>query len=150
MNTNLFETMINRYNKLAYTHNYIFGFTYKETIYAVKTTNEVLPYILKLDRASRGAGMALRFCPTNAQKVALISKGAEVVCSKLFFDAEVKNSKYNKGEIFEKMVTEYFKQEWKKDHVPFTEDGDLTINGKAYQIKFEKATFANERMLARM
>lgn len=79
-----------------------------------------------------------------------MQKGAKAICSKEFFEETVKNSKYNKGEIFEKMVTEYFNQEWKKDNVPFTEDGDLTVNGKAFQIKFEKATFTNEKTLARM
>jgi hypothetical protein len=39
---------------------------------------------------------------------------------------------------------------WEKDNVPFTEDGDLTANGIAYQIKFEKATFTNEKTLARL
>lgn len=48
------------------------------------------------------------------------------------------------------MVTEFYGQEWTKDNAPFTEDGDLTANGIAYQIKFEKATFTNEKTLARM
>lgn len=150
MNTALFEMMINRYNELAYTHNYIYGFYFQNTIYMVETTSETMPYILKLDKASRGAGYALRFCPTNAQKTLLLTKGAKALCSKEFFETSVKESKYNKGEIFEKMVTEFFGQEWKKDNVPFTQDGDLTVNEKAYQIKFEKATFTNEKTLARM
>lgn len=150
MNTALFEMMINRYNELAYTHNYVYGFYFQNMVYMVETTSEVMPYILKLDKASRGAGYALRFCPTNAQKTLLLTKGAKVLCSKEFFETSVKESKYNKGEIFEKMVTEFFGQEWEKDNVPFTEDGDITVNGKAYQIKFEKATFTNEKTLARM
>lgn len=60
-----------------------------------------------------------------------------------------KDSKYNRGEIFEKMVTELNGQEWEKDNVPFTDDGDLTVDGIAYQIKFEKATFTSEKQLAR-
>ena len=48
------------------------------------------------------------------------------------------------------MVTEYFGQVWEKDNIPFIDDGDLTINGIAYQIKFEKGTFINEKTLARM
>jgi hypothetical protein len=119
-------------------------------VYMVETTAEVMPYILKLDKASRGAGYSLRFCPTKEQKAFLLTKGAKVLCSKEFFEISVKESKYNKGEIFEKMVTESYKQEWTKDNVPFTEDGDLTVNGIAYQIKFEKATFTNEKTLARM
>ncbi len=150
MNTALFEMMINRYNELAYTHNYIYGFYFQNMVYMVETTAEIMPYILKLDKASRGAGYALRFCPTKEQKILLLSKGAKALCSKDFFETSVKESKYNKGEIFEKMVTEFYGQEWTKDNVPFTEDGDLTTDGIAYQIKFEKATFTNEKTLARM
>lgn len=150
MNTALFENMISRYNELAYTHNYIYGFYFQNSVYMVEATAEIMPYILKLDKASRGAGYALRFCPTKNQKILLLSKGATLLCSKEFFETSVKNSKYNKGEIFEKMVTEHFGQVWEKDNVPFTEDGDITVDGIAYQIKFEKATFTNEKTLARM
>ena len=150
MNTNLFESMITRYNELSFTHNYIYGFYYQNMVYMVHADESMMPYILKLDKASRGAGYSLRFCPTNAIKVMLISKGAEILCSKEFFDAEVKNSIYNKGEIFEKMVTEFYGQEWEKDNIPFTEAGDLDVYGVAYQIKFEKATFTNEKSLARI
>ena len=150
MNITLFQKMINRYNELSYTHNYIYGFYFQNMVYMVEATADLMPYILKLDKASRGAGYALRFCPTKEQKALLLSKGATALCSKNFFETSVRESKYNKGEIFEKMVTESFGQEWEKDNVPFTEDGDVTVNGVAYQIKFEKATFTNEKILARM
>lgn len=149
-NTALFSNMIQKYNELAYTHNYIYGFTYKKNIYMVTTTSEDMPFILKLDKASRGAGYSLRFKPNTEQKTFLLAKGAELICSKDFFNDTVANSKYNKGEIFEKLITERFGQTWEKDNVPFTEDGDLTVDGIAYQIKFENATFASEKTLARM
>lgn len=148
-NINLLNNLINSYNKLSYTHNYIFGFNFKGNLYAAVTTSEVLPYVLTLDSASRGAGYALRFNPTNEQKVLLLSKGAELICSTKFFLETVENSKYNKGEIFEKLCTENVGQKWEKDNVPFTDGGDLTVDGVAYQIKFEKATFTNEKFLAR-
>ena len=150
MNTTMFEYLINEYNRLAYTHNYIFGFEYKGLVYAVTTTNEVLPYILKLDKASRGAGLALRFKPTNAQKILLIAKGAEVVGSAEWFKNEVESNNYNIGENFERIITERNGQTWKKDSVPFTIDGDLTVDGVAYQIKYQGATFTNEKTLARV
>ena len=150
MNTTLFNHLINEYNRLAYTHEYIFGFAYKGNVYSVKTNAEVLPYVLKLDKASRGAGYSIRFCPTNAQKLFLIAKGAEVVCSEKYFLETVANEKGNKGEIFEKMETEKVGQTWKKDNVPFTKDGDLTVNGVAYQIKYQGATFTNEKTLANL
>jgi hypothetical protein len=52
--------------------------------------------------------------------------------------------------VFEKLVTEYYGQQWTKDNVPFTEDGDLTVDGIAYQIKYDRATFCNEKSLANL
>lgn len=146
----MLENLINAYNELSYTHNYIYGFIYKNMVYMVHADATIAPYILNLDKASRGAGYALRFCPNTEKKLFLMSKGAKVICSKKFFDELVAGSKYNKGEIFEKLVTEFYGQEWHKDNVKFTDDGDLTVDGIAYQIKFEKATFINEKTLAGM
>lgn len=150
MNTALFEMMINRYNELSYTHNYIYGFYFQDMVYAVETTADIMPYILKLDKASRGQGYSLRFCPTKNQKAFLLAKGAKAICSKKYFDETVAASKYNKGEIFEKIITESFGQTWEKDTLKFTDGGDVEVDGVAYQVKFEKATFTNEKTLARM
>jgi hypothetical protein len=148
-NTTLFKTLIDRYNAVAYTHEYIWGFEYKGNIYMARTSADVMPFVCKLDKASRGCGFALRFVPTVAQKLTLMTS-AVVLCSKKFFEEEVSNSIYNRGEIFEKMVTEYFGQVWEKDNVPFTDDGDITVNGIAYQIKYQKATFCNEKSIANL
>ena len=112
-----------------------------------------------LDKASRGAGYSLRFKPTLNEKYMLMANGATPLCSDRRFNAMLKetyiNNKskevnYNRGEVFEKLVTEYAGQEWEKDNIPFTEAGDLDWNGIAYQIKFEKATFTNEKSLANL
>ena len=150
MNAKLKNLMIEFYNTNAFTHNYIFGFRMAGNIWYVTVTAEILPELLKLDKASRGAGYALRFKPNKAQKILLMSYGAKVLCSELFFDELAENSKYNKGEIFEKLVTEMNGQTWEKDNVPFTDDGDLTVDGIAYQIKFEKASFINEKQMHKM
>ena len=148
-NTALFMNLIDRYNTVAYTHEYIWGFEYKGNIYMSMTDSSAMAHVCKLDKASRGCGMALRFCPTTDQKLALMA-GAQVLCSKKYFEEVYAASKYNRGEIFEMMVTEYFGQEWEKDNVPFTEDGDITVDGIAYQIKFQKATFCNEKSIANL
>lgn len=148
-NTSLFNSLIERYNRVAYTHEYIWGFEYKGNIYMAQTSADVMPLICKLDKASRGAGYALRFCPNSQQKVFLLTS-ATLICSSKYFNEEVENSIYNRGEIFEKMVTEYFGQEWVKDNVPFTQDGDITVDGVAYQIKYQKATFCNEKSIANL
>lgn len=148
MNENIFMHLITRYNELAFTHQYIYGFTFQNMVYMVKADATIMPHILQLDKASRGAGFSIRFRPNKAQKAILMALGARTLCSKKFFDELVAESKYNKGEIFEKLVTEAYGQTWTKDSVPFTEDGDLTVDGVAYQIKYEGATFTNEKTLA--
>lgn len=148
-NTALFINLIDRYNAVAYTHQYIWGFEYKGNIYMAITDKSMMPFICTLDKASRGAGYALRFCPNTQQKLALLPQ-AQLLCSSCFFAETVSASKYNKGEIFEKMVTEKFGQVWEKDNVPFTKDGDITVDGIAYQIKFQKATFCNEKSIANL
>ena len=80
----------------------------------------------------------------------MLLQKSEVLCSASFFDSMVADSKYNAGEIFEKMVTEYFGQVWVKDNIPFTEAGDIETDGVAYQIKYQKATFCNEKSLANL
>ena len=151
-NVMLLNAFINAYNNAASTHNYIFGFEFQGNIYATFTDSSVLPFILKLDKASskNGGGYSLRFQPNRKQKFLLLSLNSKIVCSADFFNNECKNSKYNKGEIFEKLLTEKYQQEWKKDNTSFTIDGDLTINEISYQIKFYKGTFMNEREFVKM
>lgn len=143
-NTTIHNMLINDYNALAFTHNYIFGFTFKGMVYMHTTTAEALPFVTCVDKASRGAGYSLRFTPNKAQKLYLM-QGARAVCSVDMFNSLYEESKYNKGEIFEKLVTELAGQKWVKDNVPFYKDGDITVNGKPFQIKFEKATFCTEK-----
>jgi len=149
-NLELFKKMIETYMELAYTGEYLFGFEENDNIYLVKADDSVLPYVCKLDKAGRGQGYSLRFKPNKAQRELLKQNGYTILCSARFFEELVKNTKYNKGEVFEKLVTEYFGQEWEKDNVPFTEDGDITVDGIAYQIKYTAATFTNEKTLMRM
>ena len=145
-NTALFTSMIEKYNRASYTHEYILGFTFNGLVYMAQTDASVLPSVLCLDRASRGAGCAIRFCPTHDQKIFLLGS-AKVLCSVKYFEAVCAESIYNRGEVFEKLVTESFGQMWIKDNTPFTDNGDITVNGIAYQIKFQRATFANEKTI---
>lgn len=142
-NKALFIDMIDRYNMHSFTHNYIFGFSYKGNVYMSFAKSDILPAILMIDKASRNAGYSLRFKPNNDIKVALLAN-AELLCSVKFLEDMVANTIYNRGEIFEKIVTERYGQTWVKDHVPFNEAGDIEIDGIAYQIKYQKATFVSE------
>ena len=149
-NAIIFNELVNGYNELAYTHNYMFGFEDRGTIFCAITDEKVLNLVCTLDKASRGAGFALRFKPNKAQKELLKTFELIPVCSALYFNQLVATTRYNKGEIFEKLVTELFGQVWEKDNVPFTKAGDIEVDGIAYQIKFEKATFTNEKTLKKL
>ena len=136
------------YHGSAFTRDYIMGFIINHVVYMVVCDSHMVDRVTCLDKASRGQGYALRFKPNRSQKMLLMACGAVALCSEEFFNALVADSKYNKGEIFEKLVTEYAGQVWEKDTVPYTMAGDIEWNGKAYQIKFEKATFTNEKTMA--
>lgn len=145
-NLALYKELINGYEKVAYTDNYIWGFAYKGNIYVATTNGSYIETVCKLDKASRGAGYSLRFKPTKAQKEVLMTK-ASILCSEKFFKEEFDKTAYNRGETFERLVTEAYGQRWEKDSIPFTEAGDLEVDGKAYQIKFQGATFCTEKSL---
>ena len=138
------------YNNVAFTDQYIMVYQYKGTIYFTIADRHLVDRVTCLDRASRGQGYSLRFKPNNSQKILLMTENCTPLCSVKFFDDMVTSTVYNRGEIAEKLVTEYFGQEWVKDNIPFTEAGDIEVNGIAYQIKYEKATFINEKQMARM
>ena len=144
------KEMVRFYNHHAFTHNYIFGINFHGNIFMVETSSDILCQVLKLDKASRGNGYALRFKPNNKVRELLMTEKATFLCSAEMFCDLCDESKYNKGEVFEKLVTEYYGQTWEKDSVPFTDDGDLTVDGIAYQIKYESASFINEKQMMRM
>ena len=150
-NETLRSQMINKYHRLSAVKDYILGITLDGVVYAVICDHKALPYVAKLDKASRGAGYSLRFAPTVAEKRSLLSNyRALPICSADFFKSICDGSKYNKGEVFESLIYKEDGQEWHKDTVPFTADGDITIGGVKYQIKFEKATFTNEKQLHKL
>ena len=62
MNATLKNLMIEFYNTHAYTHHYIFGFRAAGNIWFVLVTAEILPELLKLDKAGADLrhGTALR------------------------------------------------------------------------------------------
>ncbi len=138
------------YHAESYTDNYIMVYRFKGTVYFTICDRHLVDRVTCLDRASRGAGYALRFKPNTGDKMLLMTENATPLCSAKFFDELVATTKYNRGEIAEKLVTEYAGQTWVKDNVPFTMAGDIEWNGIAYQIKYEKATFTNEKALANL
>ena len=60
--------MVKFYNSYAFTHNYLIAFNWKKMVIVAYVNGSDLENITTLDKASRGAGNALRFKPNMAQK----------------------------------------------------------------------------------
>lgn len=150
MISSILISLISRYNALAFTHNYIMGFTYDDGIYVYNAVGLGAGIVLDEASSKCGGGYSLRYKPTKATKKALIESGeCRLICSKEYFVEMVENSKYNKGEIFERLIAESYGQKWEKDDVPFFRGADLTVNNIVYSIKFEKATICIEKTVLR-
>lgn len=144
------EEMINRYNALAVATAYIIGFVLNGMLYYVMSEH-INPIYLKYDRMSskRGGWAKIRVRLSSNDRKSLVASGnAVAVGSANLLDT---NDQYNKGERFERIITETLTTEkWVKDSVPFNVAGDITLNGQQVQIKFDGAELTNEKMLHRL
>lgn len=137
--------MIRTYRQYSAADNYILGFIYDKMLYMIRVA-EIMPRYLNVEEASRNQGENLRLRLKKAHKAQLMKKAPICLGS-----ADCLNdSKYNKGEIFEKLVTEYYGQTWTKDNIPFYIQGDINLNGEEVQIKLDSATLMNTKQIARL
>lgn len=143
------EMMKSLYNMLSASRLYILGFVAQNILYYVMMDFETLAKYMKMDRASskRGGFAKLRIKLTREQKAELLR--IAIACG--VPEDLTADSAYNKGENFERIMTELLTPErWVKDSVPFNEAGDITLNGENVQIKFDGAEITNEKLLARL
>lgn len=142
--------MANRYNRIAGAHKYIIGFVRHGNVYYVELTFIELCELLKDDRASskRGGTLKLRVRVSAEQAINFIHSGKAVELCKV--EELEANTKYNKGENFERIITETLTSElWVKDSVPFYVKGDINVNGEEIQIKLDGAELTNEKTLTK-
>lgn len=142
--------MIDRYNALAVATAYIVGFVFCGNLYYTMSAH-IADDFLKFDRmaSKRGGWAKIRVRLSSADRKALVECGKAV----LIGSAELLNTadKYNKGERFERIITETLTgEQWVKDSIPFNVAGDITLNGEQVQIKFDGAELTNEKMLMRL
>lgn len=143
------ETMKALYNALSASHLYILGFMVQNILYYATMDFEKLAGFMKMDRMStaKGGWAKLRVKLTTAQKAELLKIATR--CGTV--EDLTRMDKYNKGENFERIITELLTGEkWVKDSVPFNVAGDIVLNGENVQIKFDGAEITNERLLAKL
>ena len=141
--------MMTAYERLSASHVYALGFVYGGLLYAQKLTFAELSEFFKLDRASskRGGFAKIRIKLTATDR-ATLSATAELIGAEDLLTAD---PKHNKGENFERELTERWTAEtWVKDSVPFWVKGDITVNGEEIQVKLDGAELTNEKILTRL
>lgn len=160
MNEMVHKYLVDGYNEVAYTHNYILGWADTKTkmIYAFRTmdSKELLAWITTLDKASskNGGTLQLKFKPNRAQKAIIMENAVEIkaICTVDYFEAireEAKGLEKNRGYIFERLACEAFGlAQNTKANEKATDCGDgVSPAGVHYQIKFDRATFIDEKTL---
>ena len=153
-NENIMNYLINSYNELAYTHNYIMGYVAEGMVYGARLENaeSLLPYITSLDRASKknGGTLQLKYKPNKKQIALIIEKASEIkaICSVDYLEKLNKETRHNRGQIFETLVADSFNgHQVEKKNAKFTDCGDIIINDRHYQVKYLKATYTDERTI---
>lgn len=127
---------------------YWFGFTLNHMVYVVTgMTFEDLRPFLRIERAaqSKGGHSKIRIKARVAELAALLPRA---LC--LGNETILEDAKWNTGIKFEKIVTEEVAgQEWVRDSVPFWIAGDIQLDGRQIQVKFNGAELTNEKTIRR-
>lgn len=139
------QTMIRNYRKYSAADSYIVGYVHDKMLYFVEMA-EIAPRFLNVEEASRNQGENLRLRIKKNYKRQLMKKNPVCLGSADRLTAD----KYNRGEIFEKLVTEYFGQTWEKDTIPFWVQGDINLDGREVQIKLDSATLMNTKQIKKL
>lgn len=118
----------------------VFGFEYETRVYMAILDAIPASWVKLVKKSSkRGGENKLRLEVNKTEKAKLLRKAVMVGTLDI-----IDTIKGNKGDSWEKWVTEHYKQVWKKNSIPYYKDGDITVCGEKLQIKWENATLANE------
>lgn len=143
------DEMLQKYEAHSAADYYLFGFELDGELYCYKTSDlSDVNNALKLDRAasSKGGMLKIRIRFGSFDKARLARKSQKLGKISVMAYAD----KYNNGHHFEHYIHELNGKSWAPDSVPFNVAGDIEIDGKQVQIKFDGAELTNEKVLARV
>ena len=123
---------------------YVVGFPFRGNVYRV-TVREIPLSWVQLNRTSsrKRAVPALRLRIHAAERAELVAQGAELVGP----ESLLNDDQLNRGEVWEKLITEAAGQSWAKDSTPYWVAGDLRLEGVEVQIKYNNATLTTAHAL---
>ena len=141
------RTMINNYRKFSAADSYILGFIYKHDVYMIEVP-EIMPRYMRVEHESsrKGGAAKLQLRLPKGYQEQLIRKGAVCIGNESMLEGQ-----YNKGVEFERVIYELNGQTFSgKDNVPFYVEGDINIDGREVQVKFNGAQIVVEATLKRL
>lgn len=150
------DRMRKQYEQFTAAEGYIIGFHHGEDVYYI-SLDRIPRRFTRIQKESRsnGGGYGL-YVKINEPKIiaellpkaTYIGKLTDLVDTEGHLDKNGNRKFFNKGVMFEKMVWEVNGMEFRgKDSVRFYESGDITINGKEIQVKYEWARICYDRTL---
>lgn len=140
------DRMRRDYERFTGAEGYAIGFHVGEDVYCAMLDRIPRRYTcLQKESKSNGGGYGLYIrIRTDKARNELLKMGAVKVGTL----ADITDETYNKGVMFEKLVYELNGQTFRgKDSVRFTEGGDIIIDGKEIQVKYEHARICYDRTL---
>jgi hypothetical protein len=142
------DRMRRDYERFTKAEGYIIGFPVGDMVYGAKLDKIPRRYTKVQKECSRMGGTYGLYINVKSKKAqAELMKNAFPVCSL----AELEDSTYNKGVMFEKSVYEYFGQTFRgKDSVRFYQSGDITIDGVEIQVKYLHARICYDTTLTKL
>ena len=141
------DRMRRDYERFTAAEGYTIGFHIGDDVYCamLDTIPRRFTRVQKeCKRAGGGYGLYINV-RTKKAKNELIKKAVKVGTM-----ADLKGQ-YNRGVMFEKLIYELNGQTFRgKDNVRFTEGGDIVINGKEIQVKYEHARICYDKTLTKL
>jgi len=137
------------YNCHTAAEGYIVGIKVNHELYAVAMDH--IPFAMtRMTKTSSKRGgvpkIKIYFDAPTCKELVASGKAWHIGHESILID-----SKYNKGEVFERIITETMTTEtWVKDSVPFWVQGDVVINGKQIQVKLNGAEMVTEKAINRI
>lgn len=142
--TTTLERLKRSYDRFSVAEEYLLLFELNGIVYAKKYKRLPKRFLYFRERKGK-TDLYVRF-NSHKEKKRLVKTAFVIGSSK-----DLDSTRYNKGVMAECLVYAFYGQPWKgKDNVPFYKDGDITIDGKRVQIKFEHARLAYGSTLRRL
>lgn len=141
------DRMRRDYERFTAAEGYAIGFHIGDDVYCamLDTIPRRFTRVQKeCERVGGGYGLYINVS-TKKAKNELIKKAVKVGT---MADLE---GQYNRGVMFEKLIYELNGQTFRgKDNVRFTDGGDIVINGKEIQVKYEHARICYDKTLTKL